>query len=605
MTNPRASLPFDNCPISTGIGVRYGSEKVSRYRRHSLQVARNRKCAGMMAIFRECFLCKLSIALLLWASLVSNGKAVELDRYSPAWLTNAVFYQIYPQSFYDSDGDGIGDLRGIIAKLDYIKSLGCTAIWLNPVFDSPFGDAGYDVRDYKKIAPRHGTNEDAKRLFVEAHKRGLRVVFDLVAGHTSIEHPWFIESAKAQSNAYSGFYLWVPPSVKDSIAHEGGRPEHFVKNFFEFQPALYYGSANPDPTKPWERAPNDPDSLAVRAAMRDVMKFWLDMGCDGFRVDMASSLIKDSSRDGDAALRELWSDYRTWLNKNYPEAVLISEWSSPAKAIPAGFDIDFLIHFNETPYQHLLDPWTNQGDTDPIPFFARDGRGDIRSFLDGYLRLYRATSHLGYIAMPTGNHDFSRPRFRGRDENDLKVIYAMLFTMPGVPFVYYGDEIGMRSFPDWPNKEGAGRRAGSRTPMQWDSSPGAGFSSASRTNYYLPLDPDPQRPNVATQERENDSLLDFTRRLLALRHANSSLGNLGGFEPLYAENHKFPFVYRRSGGQRDFIIAINPTALPQTCSVAALRDAKPILTNGAKCEGSNLTMPPVSYGIFECSPRLP
>src|ERR1039457_6610275 len=211
----------------------------------------------MMTPFEKRFVYLYSLVLLIWITPNLHGKAGVLDRQSPAWLRDAVIYQVYPQSFYDTDGDGIGDLPGIIAKLDYIKSLGCTAIWLNPVFDSPFGDAGYDVRDYKKIAPRYGTNEDAKWLFVEAHKRGLRVVFDLVAGHTSIEHPWFIESAKAQSNAYSGFYLWVPPSVKDSIAHEGGRPEHFMKNFFEFQPALYYGSANPDPTKPWERAPNN------------------------------------------------------------------------------------------------------------------------------------------------------------------------------------------------------------------------------------------------------------------------------------------------------------------------------------------------------------
>jgi glycosidase len=554
----------------------------------------------MMTPFEKRFVYLYSLVLLIWITPNLHGKAGVLDRQSPAWLRDAVIYQVYPQSFYDTDGDGIGDLPGIIAKLDYIKSIGCTAIWLNPVFDSPFGDAGYDVRDYKKIAPRYGTNEDAKRLFSEAHQRGLHVIFDLVAGHTSVEHRWFIESAKAASNAYSGFYLWVPASEKGSVAHKGGRSEHFIKNFFEFQPALYYGSANSDPSKAWERGPNDPSSLAVREAMRDVMKYWLDLGCDGFRVDMASSLIKNSDRDGGAALRELWNDYRGWLNKNYPEAVLISEWSNPAEAIPAGFDIDFLIHFNETPYQHLLDPWLGH-DTDPTPFFARDGRGDITAFLAGYLRLYQATRHLGYIALPTGNHDFSRPHFRGRDENDLKVIYTMLFTMPGVPFLYYGDEIGMRYFPDWPKKEGAMWRGGCRTPMQWDSSPGAGFSTAPITNFYLPLDPDPQRPNVATQEGEPDSLLNFVRRLIALRHANPSLDNLGGFQPLYAEKNKFPFIYRRTGGVRNFIIAVNPTDAPQTCTVKALRGAQPILTNGASIDGSQITMPPVSYAIFESS----
>jgi len=547
------------------------------------------------------FLCSLAFAVCLIQNL--SAEVTGLDRPSPAWLRDAVIYQVYPQSFCDTDGDGIGDLRGVIAKLDYIKSLGCTAIWLNPVFDSPFGDAGYDVRDYKKIAPRYGTNEDVRRLFAAAHQRGLRVIFDLVAGHTSVQNRWFVESEKSESNAYSGFYLWVPSSEPGSVAHVGGRPERFIKNFFDFQPALYYGYAKPVASNPWERSPNDPQSLAVREAIRDVMKYWLDMGCDGFRVDMASSLIKGSDRDDGAALRELWGDYRGWLNRNYPEAVLISEWSNPAQAIPAGFDIDFLIHFNEPPYQHLLDPWIGK-DTDPNPFFDREGHGDIREFLDGYLKLYQATRHLGYIAMPTGNHDFSRPRFHGRDENDLKVIYTMLFTMPGVPFIYYGDEIGMRYFPDWPKKEGAMWRGGCRTPMQWDGSLGAGFSTAALTNYYLPLDPDPLRPNVATQAGQSDSLLNFVRRLIALRHANPSLDNLGGFEPLYAEQNKFPFVYRRTGGPRDFIICVNPTGTAQTCEVKALCGAHPVLTNGATHEGSKLTMPPVSYAVFDSSPEL-
>jgi maltose alpha-D-glucosyltransferase/alpha-amylase len=531
------------------------------------------------------------------------SKIDGLDRHSPSWLQKAVFYQVYPQSFFDTNGDGIGDLAGIIAKLDYIKSLGCTAIWLNPVFDSPFGDAGYDIRDFIKIAPRYGTNIDAEQLFKEAHRRNLRVVFDLVAGHTSTQHPWFIESAKTEPNAYTGFYQWVPASEPGSVAHTGGRSDHFKKNFFEFQPALYYGSANPDPAKPWERGINDPQSLAVRKAMRGVMKFWLDLGCDGFRVDMASSLVKNSERDGGAALRELWSYYRDWLNKHYPEAVLISEWSHPAEAIPAGFDVDFLIHFNEPPYQHLLNPWVER-DTDPTPFFARDESGDICKFLDGYLRELQATRRFGYIALPTGNHDFSRPRFHGREESDLRVIYTMLFSMPGVPFLYYGDEIGMRYFPDWPKKEGALWRGGCRTPMQWDSSSGADFSTGPQINYYLPLDPDPLRPNVATQEQDDNSLLNFTRRLIALRHENMSLGNLGGFEPLFAEKNRFPLVYRRTGGTRDFIVAINPTSSRQACTIAALSNAKPAIKNGNfTIEGSKLLMPPVSSAIFEIPPK--
>jgi len=147
-------------------------------------------------------------------------------------------------------------------------------------------------------------------------------------------------------------------------------------------------------------------------------------------------------------------------------------------------------------------------------------------------------------------------------------------------------------------------RGGCRTPMQWDGSPGAGFSTAAVDQYYLPLDPDPHRPNVAAQARQSDSLLNFVRRLIALRHASPSLDNLGGFEPLYAVQHKFPFVYRRTGGPQDFIICVNPTGTTQTCEVSALRGAHLVLTNGATNEGSTLTMPPVSYAVFDCSPRL-
>jgi glycosidase len=265
--------------------------------------------------------------------------------------------------------------------------------------------------------------------------------------------------------------------------------------------------------------------------------------------------------------------------------------------------VDFLIHFNEPPYQHLLNPWVDRH-TEAAPFFAQDGCGDILGFLDGYLKSFRVTRQLGYIALPTGNHDFSRLRFHGREENDLKVIFTMLFSMPGVPFLYYGDEIGMRYFPDWPKKEGAMWRGGCRTPMQWNSTAGAGFSTASEEEFYLPLDPDPQRPNVETQEKDEDSLLNFVRRLTTLRHDNKALGNFGGFEPLYAEKSRFPFVYRRTGAERDFIVAINPTNSRQTCIVPALINAKPVIKIGdINVEGSKLLMPPVSSAIFEIPPE--
>ncbi len=213
----------------------------------------------------------------------------------PTWLKDTVFYEIYPQSFYDTNGDGIGDLEGIIQKLDYIKELGCNALWINPMYDSPFMDAGYDVRDYKKVADRYGTNEDAYRLFEEAHKRGIKVLLDLVPGHTSDEHAWFNASKQPEENEFSSRYVWTNGAfvgVKDHpyMAGMSDRNGAYMLNFFASQPALNYGWL--DRTESWMSAVDSPEAIATKEAMKDIMRFWLDHGADGFRVDMADSLVK-------------------------------------------------------------------------------------------------------------------------------------------------------------------------------------------------------------------------------------------------------------------------------------------------------------------------
>jgi maltose alpha-D-glucosyltransferase/alpha-amylase len=197
----------------------------------------------------------------------------------PKWLGNAVFYEIYPQSFYDSNGDGIGDIQGIIQKLDYVKELGCNALWLNPCFDSPFKDAGYDVRDFKKVAPRYGSNEDLFRLFDEAHKRDMRVLLDLVAGHTSEEHQWFLESKKIDpcgefKNRYiwtDSWFFWGLEGLK-FVAGEAERDGCYIINFFKSQPALNYGFR--ECREKWQLPPEHPDCIATREALKDVMRFW-------------------------------------------------------------------------------------------------------------------------------------------------------------------------------------------------------------------------------------------------------------------------------------------------------------------------------------------
>ena len=202
----------------------------------------------------------------------------------PAWLDTAVFYEIYPQSFADANGDGIGDIAGITARLDYIQDLGCNAIWLNPCFDSPFKDAGYDVRDYRLVAPRYGTNADLIALFHEVHERGMHILLDLVPGHTSEEHAWFRRSAEAAHNEYSDRYIWTDSWIAggDGLPFIGGespRNGTYILNFFKCQPALNYGFAHPKHA--WQQPALGPDALATADAMVDIMRFWLSRGADG------------------------------------------------------------------------------------------------------------------------------------------------------------------------------------------------------------------------------------------------------------------------------------------------------------------------------------
>ena len=306
------------------------------------------------------------------------------------WLKNAIFYEIYPQSFADTNADGIGDFQGIIDHLDYIKDLGCNAIWMNPCFDSPFNDAGYDVRDYCKAAPRYGTNADLKRLFDEVHKRDMHILLDLVPGHSSWEHPWFVASTKPEPSPYSGRYIWTDEVWKgmDGVGSITGylrgisqRNGCVAVNYYSNQPSLNYGfNEITDPS--WQQGPDSPDALATREAMKDVMRFWLQMGCDGFRVDMAGSLVKNDPEQ--RATIELWKDFRKFLDAEFPDAAMISEWSQPDRSLESGFHMDFMLHFGPSHYNDLY-----HGDD---PYFSREGKGNARAFVDYYEKCYGPTN---------------------------------------------------------------------------------------------------------------------------------------------------------------------------------------------------------------------
>ncbi len=532
---------------------------------------------------------------------------------TPAWLEDAVFYEIYPQSFYDSNGDGIGDLPGILEKLDYVQSLGVTAVWLNPCFESPFQDAGYDVSDYYKIAPRYGSNADAERLFTEARRRGIHILLDLVPGHTSIEHPWFKASCRPEPNEYSDWYIWTDSGWKWSVPGMGvvagfaDRDATYITNFFYFQPALNYGFAHPE--EPWQQPVDAPGPRRVRQELRNIMKFWLDLGCSGFRVDMARSLVKKDWRGQETA--GLWREMRAWLDQEYPEAALVSEWSDPPVSIGGGFHMDFLLHFGSAGYSSLLrKPYTGAKESDRygFSFFDSRGHGNILAFLDEYLPYYQATKGRGLICLITGNHDISPRLNKDRTTADLELVYLFLLTMPGAPFIYYGDEIGMRTVEGLPSKEGGLSRTGSRTPMQWSAAPNAGFSTAAAEKLYLPVDPAPDRPTVAAQESDPVSLLNRVRALIALRKAHPALRASGEFEVVYAEGGRLPFVYKRSLDGETILVALNPAGRPaEVILPAGTLSQKPETLFGPgeamvkSGDGWKLTLPGVSGGAYRIS----
>lgn len=514
----------------------------------------------------------------------------------PKWLKDAVFYEIYPQSFKDSNGDGIGDFNGIIEKLDYIASLGCNAIWMNPCYDSPFRDAGYDVRDYKKTAKRYGTNEDLVHLFDEVHKRGMHILLDLVPGHTSEEHAWFQESTKPERNVYSDRYIWTDswfqsPEGLNYVAGESERNGVYVLNYFKCQPALNYGFLHPE--KPWQKGLSDPACIATREAIKDIMRFWLDKGCDGFRVDMADSLVKkdDEKKSGTASV---WKDIRAMLDESYPEAALVSEWNRPYLAIPAGFHMDFYLDWTGNGYNLLM---RDMEDGKNNSIFHRDSSRSILDFFGEYMESYEQIKNKGLYCLITGNHDTIRASYY-LETRELKLTYAFLFTMPGAPFLYYGDEIGMR-YQTLASKEGGYTRTGSRTPMQWDDTPNCGFSTAAAKALYLPVDTAPDAPTVTGQEKDADSLLHVVKDVLALRRNEDDLQKNENLEIVYAKEDERIFAYRRGS----LFLCCNPSGEDAYIKENEMPTVKEKLFSigEAQVQGGVCQMKGQSFGIWRIS----
>ena len=469
----------------------------------------------------------------------------------PSWLNNAVFYEVYPQSFKDSNADGIGDINGITEKLGYIRELGFNAVWINPCFKSPFGDAGYDVEDYYTVAPRYGTNDDLIRLFEEAHKLDMHVILDLVPGHTAITHPWFKKSMLAERNEFTDRYVWTDsiweePQGMGCIRGISDRDGSCAVNFFSHQPALNYGFYRPDPNKKWQQSMNAEGPLATREALKDIMRFWLNAGCDGFRVDMAGSLVKNDE-DGKGTIA-LWQDIRKFLDKEFPNAAMVSEWGEPDKALIGGFHMDFLLHFGPSHYNDLF--------RCDDPYFSKKGLGNAKDFVAAYKNSYEKSGCKGLICIPSGNHDMDRIS-RRLDNDELKTAFAFLLSMPGAPFIYYGDEIGMKYVEGLTSVEGGYGRTGSRSPMQWNKDVNAGFSEAPKSQLYIRQDESDDRPDAESQSADENSLRSEIKRLISLRMSNPALQSNEKIEFI---SDGYPLVYKRSSDNQEITVVINPSS---------------------------------------------
>lgn len=626
------------------------------------------------------------ISVLAGATLAAQpaqGSFTQTWTKGPDWLRDGVIYQVYPSSYKDSDGNGIGDIRGVISELDYIESLGVRAIWFNPLFVSGWIDGGYDVIDFYRVDPRFGTNNDLVELIRKAHDKGIKVMLDLVAGHTSDKHPWFRQSAEDTNLQYSDYYIWSdrlpdkkaeqdletmlkdPDYMQNTLGKwmKSGYPrdKYYYKNFYACQPALNYGFANPDPDHPWEQGVDAPGPRAVRQELKDIIAFWYDKGVDGFRVDMASSLVKNDKDKKE--ILNLWREVREWSDKNYPDHVLMAEWGSPKYCLAAGYNVD--MDLNNTKGHNRRLYFDRKHQADGGVYFSLDGGQPsvrdlygnpwpedkidrtttpadmLKEYYDYFTDCVESTSEMGYFATISGNHDHLRINVGPRNTPEqLKVMLSWILTMP-LPILYYGDEIGMRSLVDMPNVEGANHngkeRAGARTPMQWNSGVNAGFSTCSPDDIYLPVCPEwtpansypqylawkneyacgragttaPGNITVESQDDDPNSLLNWTRSLIALRKEHGALWADSRFIPIFNAENPYPMVYLRTDGEETILVALNPTAesrkLSLSSEISVFRhetagmkgSVAPLLSTGKasyRCTSScdNLTLGPVS-----------
>jgi alpha-glucosidase len=491
------------------------------------------------------------------------------------WWQRGIIYQIYPRSFMDSNGDGIGDLPGITSRLDYVRDLGVDAIWLSPIYPSPMADFGYDIANYTDVHPLFGTLADFDRLVAEAHARELKVILDYVPNHTSDEHPWFLASRSSRDNPQRDWYIWRDP------APDGGPPNNWLAFFggsawtLDEATGQYYLHLfhEKQPDLNWRNP-------AVQRAMLDVLRFWFDRGVDGFRIDVLWLMIKDDTfRDNPpnpdyvAGVGHPLNAQLQVYNADRPE---VHEIVAMLRGVADEYDERVLIGEIYLPVERLMSYYGVGGKGVHMPYNFQlitlpwDAR-PLATVIDTYEAALPAGAWPNWVL---GNHDNTRIASRV-GVAQARVAAMLLLTLRGTPTIYYGDEIGMVDVPIPPeleqdpqglNQPGLGlSRDPERTPMQWDGEAGAGFTTGTP---WLPLPADYRATNVTAATDDAASMLTLHRRLIALRRSSPAL-EVGSFTPLAAEGDLLIYLREHEGARR-YLVALNLGHTPQAAPTPTL-----------------------------------
>ncbi|HLL77049.1 MAG TPA: maltose alpha-D-glucosyltransferase [Pyrinomonadaceae bacterium] len=521
-------------------------------------------------------------------------------RDDPLWYRDAVFYEVYVRGFYDSNHDGIGDFRGMLEKLDYLEWLGVDCLWLLPIYPSPLRDGGYDIADFYSILPEYGTLEDFKQFLDEAHRRGIRVITDLVVNHTSDQHPWFQEAVSSPDSPKRDWYVWSDDPNKYHEAriifldteksnwtwHEGAQAFYWHR-FFSHQPDINY------------------DNPEVRQAMLDVVDFWLGLGVDGFRVDAVPYLYEREGTNCEnlPETHGFLKTLRAHVEEKFPNALLLGEANQWPEDVVEYFGGGREFHMNyHFPIMPRLFMALRQQDRRPIveilertpdiPENAQWGMflrnhdeltlemvtDEERDYLyNEYAKDRRMRLNLGIRRRLAPLLDNSR--------RQIELLHALLFSLPGSPFLYYGDEIGMG------DNIYLGDRDGVRTPMQWSSDRNAGFSKADFEKLYFPVINNPvygyNSVNVETQQRYPTSLLHWMRRMILLRKEHNVFGR-GTMTFVKPENRKiFAFTREHEGETVLCVFNLSGSAQPVNMDLRRHSGTTPVEMLG------NTEFPPV------------